>query len=464
MFTKTATAQDAARGVSGAAAAGARAGLVLLYATDHRRIPRAIVLDGELVVGRERDAENLCLPLQAISRVHARFSLHNATWVVTDLTSRNGTFVNRRRVTSAPLADGDQIRIGDAIFKFVDQRADEYLPFPVDGGPTANGLGDGFELRGGLHVHRVLDLVKRVGRTSLSVLLLGETGTGKELVARAIHAASARQGRLSAVNCAALPSGLIESELFGVRRGAFTGATHDRPGLIRAAHGGTLMLDEIGDMALDTQAKLLRVLETREVVPVGASVPEKVDIRVVSATHRDLGRLVEEGSFRGDLFARINACIIELLPLRARKEDIFLLTRHFAARAGRPDAPMTFAFVEALLQHDWPFNVRELEGTVRHAVAMAGESELDVDHLPAAVVAPWRALGAQAGDGTRPTRAVTLPPPPPRPSTSPDPDTLRALLVRHRGNVAGVARELGKDRAQIHRWLRYAGINLADFR
>jgi transcriptional regulator with PAS, ATPase and Fis domain len=294
----------------------------------------------------------------------------------------------------------------------------------------------------------------------------GETGTGKELVARAIHRHSGRPGRFCAINCAALPTGLIESELFGFKRGAFTGATADRPGMVRAADGGTLLLDEIGDMPAETQAKLLRVLETREVVPVGAVVPEKVDVRVVSATHFDVRKLVDDGKFRGDLFARINACIVEIVPLRDRREDIFLLARHFAASAGRAEANMSAAFVEALLAYGWPFNVRELEAAMRHAVAMAGEGTLEPEHLPRAVMKSSRPSGdaeppvASRDDRVGSTGTI----PPPRPTKSPGPEALRAMLERHHGNVAAVARELGKDRAQVHRWLRYAGIDLGDFR
>jgi transcriptional regulator of acetoin/glycerol metabolism len=470
MFTKTVTAPDAARGASGRDRGGSAAGIVLLYAPDYRRLPSAFVIEGTVIVGREPDASDLCLPSHTVSREHARFSRHNRTWLVTDLSSRNGTFVNGRRVASSQLSEGDQIRIGDAIFKFVADRAEEYAAFPIDGGATAShpseGPGEGgADLKGGLQMQRVLELVKRVAPTSLSVLVHGETGTGKELVARAIHVSSRRSGKLCAINCAAMPSGLIESELFGVKRGAFTGATTDRLGVIRSAHGGTLMLDEVGDMPAETQAKLLRVLETREVVPLGAVVPQVVDVRVVSATHFDLRRLVEEDKFRGDLFARINGCIIELLPLRARKEDIFQLVRHFAACAGRAGAPMSFPFMEALLIYDWPFNVRELEAAIRHAVAMAGGEELDLDHLPEAVVKSFRSTYGPGGAAVLdrgPASMGSLPPP--RSSKSPDADELRAMLVRHRGNVAAVARELGKDRAQVHRWVRYARINLADFR
>jgi len=169
-------------------------------------------------------------------------------------------------------------------------------------------------------------------------VILGETGTGKEVAARGIHRASGRRGSFQAINCAAIPPSLLESELFGYRRGAFSGADRDKPGLIKLADGGTLFLDEIGDMPLDAQAKLLRVLQAREVFPLGATTAEHVNIRVACATHRDLNRLVKEGKFRGDLFARLNEHVVRLPPLRERKEDVYQLARSFTARYGRPRA------------------------------------------------------------------------------------------------------------------------------
>jgi DNA-binding NtrC family response regulator len=454
MVTKTGTAQGGARDDVGGLARGG-AGLLRLYAQDPSGVPPAVALSSSVVVGRESMPTGVCVPQHSVSRVHARFSVHNGTWVLSDLSSRNGTFVNGQRITRRPLVHGDRIRIGDAIFKFVAEHAEDYVAFAA--APTPADDDPFFELKGGLQVHRVIEVLRRIAPTPISVLVLGETGCGKELVARAVHRASGRTGRLCAINCTAIPSGLIESELFGAKRGAFTGATNDRAGVVRAAHGGTLLLDEIGDMPLDTQAKLLRVLETREVVPVGATHGEKVDLRVVCATHRDLRRLTAAGAFRGDLFARINGCAVELPPLRDRKEDIVPLTRHFAAAAGRPDAPLTFRFVESLLTYDWPFNVRELEAAVRHAVVMADGEALDGRHLPSDVSA-----SATSVDAALPEAPESKPAP--RPSTSPPTEELVALLTRHRGNVAAVARELGKDRAQVFRWLRYAKIDPAQFR
>jgi transcriptional regulator with GAF, ATPase, and Fis domain len=432
----------------------ARAGLVLLFADAFERFPPAFAFDGTVTVGREPPPGGFALPVQAVSRLHARFSSHNGTWIVADLLSHNGTFVNQRRVERTALAHGDQIRIGDAVFKFVTERADAYLPYRIDGvvGPPGRRSSQQ-ELLGGMQMDELLAEVERVAASGLHVLVHGETGTGKELIARAIHRASQRAGRLCAVNCAAIPTALLESELFGFKRGAFTGAVQDKQGLIRAAHRGTLLLDEIGDMPIEAQAKLLRVIETREVVPLGATEGDKVDVRLLAASHRHLPDLVEKGAFRGDLYARLNGYSVHLPPLRDRKEDLFQLARHFAG-----GAPLSFAFMDALLAYDWPYNVRELETAIRRAVVVAGGADLTVSHLPAAIAsAADAAAGPVMASRSAPSGASA-------PATSPPADELRTLLSRHKGNLAAVARALGKDRTQIHRWLRHAGIDPADFR
>src|SRR6185503_14726634 len=179
---------------------------------------------------------------------------------------------------------------------------------------------------GGYQIDRLASALERVSKSEISVILLGESGTGKEVFAQQLHDWSGRKGAFQAVNCAAIPATLLESELFGYKRGAFSGADRDKTGLVRSADGGTLFLDEIGDMPPDAQAKLLRVLQSKEIVPVGAHTPERVDVRVVCATHRDLTKLQAEGRFRGDLFARLNEYSLRLPPLRERKEDIFVLS------------------------------------------------------------------------------------------------------------------------------------------
>jgi two-component system response regulator HydG len=234
---------------------------------------------------------------------------------------------------------------------------------------------------------RLFDVLSRVAPTDVTVLVLGESGTGKELVARAIHANSRRSaGNFVAVNCAALTEGLIESELFGHVKGAFTGAIAEKEGRVAYADGGTLFLDEVGDMPLATQAKLLRVLETREVVQVGGNTSRKVDIRLVAATNRDLELMVAEGTFREDLFHRLQVVAIELPPLRYRVSDLPFLVDHFIAEFGRThNRDVTGITAEAravLSRYPWPGNVRELRNTIENMVLLTRGDVLGVDDLP----------------------------------------------------------------------------------
>jgi formate hydrogenlyase transcriptional activator len=231
---------------------------------------------------------------------------------------------------------------------------------------------------------RTLSLIDEVARTPATVLVLGETGTGKELVARAIHAHSDRRDRpLVKVNCSAISAGLVESELFGHVRGAFTGAVTGRVGRFELAHGGTIFLDEIGELPLETQVKLLRVLQEREIEPVGSSHSKKVDVRVIAATHRDLAAEVEAGRFRSDLFYRLNVFPLVLPPLRERREDIELLASFFAGRHGREIGKridgLSPTSVAKLVQYDWPGNIRELSNLIERAVVLTRSPILEVD-------------------------------------------------------------------------------------
>lgn len=248
-------------------------------------------------------------------------------------------------------------------------------------------------------MENVLDRARRAARSESLVLLLGESGVGKELVAEAIHHQSPRKdGPFLAVNMAALPPDLVESELFGHVKGAFTGAIAGRPGYFEAANGGTLFIDEIGDFALSSQAKLLRVLETFTVSPVGSAESHQVDVRVVAATSRDLARLVAENKFREDLFYRLNVVTIVIPPLRERRDDIPLLIDHFldeAAARNRRERPQLSPALYAFLQrHDWPGNVRQLANAIESMVVMASGNRLDLSDLPSFVA-------AGPGDGKR---------------------------------------------------------------
>jgi DNA-binding NtrC family response regulator len=248
------------------------------------------------------------------------------------------------------------------------------------GRPQASLIGESQALQ------RVLEVVERVARTDATVLVTGETGTGKEVLARHIHGMSPRAGRpLVALNCGAIPEGLVESELFGHAKGAFTGAVERRSGKFTQADGGTIFLDEIGELPLATQVKLLRVLQDREVTPVGSSESLPVDVRVVAATHRDLEAMAGTGQFRQDLFYRLDVVRIDMPSLRTRREDIPLLANHFLAIASaRLKRHLSFApdTLDALIRHDWPGNVRELENTVERMAILSPDDLISPVHLP----------------------------------------------------------------------------------
>jgi DNA-binding NtrC family response regulator len=448
-------------GPSGAALASS-AGLVLLYAENFRALAPVFLLErGANTIGSEPPAD-IVVPVNAVSRVHARIAWERGGWTLRDEGSTNGTLVDGHRIEEARLEPGQEVRFGDAIFKFVDRDAEAFARYRIDGTlvPGARRLaGELTELLGGYQVDRLAAEVQRIATSPISVLLLGESGTGKEVVAREIHRASGRHGSFRAVNCAAIPENLFESELFGYKRGAFSGADRDKQGLLRAAHEGTLLLDEIGDMPLDAQAKLLRVLQSSELYPVGATAPEVVDVRIVCATHRDLKRLEREGKFRPDLFARMNEYQLKLPPLRDRKEDVYLLFRAFLERHGRPTLGVSFLFMTGLLHYDFPYNVRELEACAKRAIALADATVLGAELLPE----PVREYMEGYGSVERSPPDVSADPLPPRHGTPTEAD-LRALLQSHEGNVAAVGRSLGKARMQIHRWVERYGIDLEDYR
>jgi DNA-binding NtrC family response regulator len=299
----------------------------------------------------------------------------------------------------------------------------------------------------------VFTAIARVASLKTSVLIQGETGTGKELVARAIHEAGARSdGPYVTVNCASLPEGVLESELFGHVKGAFTGAAADRKGLFEAADGGTILLDEIGDMPLGVQAKLLRVLESGEVRPVGSTDARTVDVRVLAATHRDLLRAVADGTFRQDLLFRLNAVTIPIPPLRERAGDVRLLTTHFlrhhARAAGRPHAPeVTPAALARMEAYAWPGNVRELSHVIERAIALGPGPRLDVADLP-----PH--MHTETGRAAEPPSSERL--------DDVEKAHILAVLKNTGGNRARAAAILGIDRKTLYRKLLRYGLQERD--
>ncbi|MBT8491670.1 MAG: sigma 54-interacting transcriptional regulator, partial [Deltaproteobacteria bacterium] len=294
-----------------------------------------------------------------------------------------------------------------------------------------------------LNFERLVARADSVAGSAVPVILAGPSGSGKEVLARRIHERSGRRGAFLGVNCGALAPNLVESTLFGHKKGSFSGASSDHPGLFRSADGGTLLLDELAELPADAQVKLLRALQEREVTPVGADHPVPVDVRIIAASHRDLAECVRVGQLRQDLHMRLWGLELELPALVSRLEDLGLLCAALAERHW-PQAPrMSRECWRALYRYSWPGNVRELEQVVITAIELAGpEAEVKLEHLPARL----RELGGEVGDDDRLEAR------------------LRALLAAHRGNVSAVARELGKARVQVRRWCKRFGIEIDGFR
>lgn len=293
----------------------------------------------------------------------------------------------------------------------------------------------------------VFELIRRVADSMVNVLVTGESGTGKELVARALHYNSSRaKGPFMAINCAAIPANLLESELFGHKRGAFTDAVSDRSGLLAEANGGTVFLDEIGEFPLPLQAKLLRVLQEREIKPVGSSKTVPIDVRVLSATNRSLADLIETGEFRTDLFYRLNVVEIVIPPLRDRPEDILPIAGHLLAkvreRSGRQVAQFSPQAAKALIAYRWPGNVRELENIIERAVALARSGEIEVDDLPAVLFEEQPVSDLLAGAAARGFSLAEL-----------EQAYLVQILDEEGGNKSRAAIRLGLDRKTLYRKL-----------
>jgi DNA-binding NtrC family response regulator len=312
-------------------------------------------------------------------------------------------------------------------------------------------------------MRRVFEVIAKVADADVTVLIRGESGTGKELVANALHYRSPRRGKpMIKMNCAALSRELVESELFGHERGAFTGAIARREGKFEAAHGGTLFLDEVGDMPLETQAKLLRALQEREFERVGGNQTLKVDVRVIAATNQDLEVAVRSGKFREDLYYRLRVVELVIPPLAERREDIPLLIDHFlrdaAERFNRPPKPFTSAALRACVERDWKGNVRELRSAVEQALLLSSGAEIDVADLFQTPAAPVSAVAASAAAADtlsfRDAKAAVV--------ESFERDFLLNALRRHGGNISKAAEEIGMYRQNLQQKLRELGISPED--
>ncbi len=375
------------------------------------------------------------LPSASVSRRHAeiRWTIGGAPLLL-DLNSTNGVSLNGRATKQASLAAGDVLRFGDWVGIVV----------ALIGAPepwSFRELTAGYW--GGPVLQAALGPAKLVARSDLPMIIQGETGSGKEGAARAIHAWSGRQGPFVALNCAALPETLAEAELFGYRKGAFTGADRASAGYLRAAHGGTLFLDEIAELPLGIQAKLLRAVEQRELVPLGESTPVPVDVRLLAATQGSLRAAVAERRFRGDLLARLDGLTVAIPTLRRRAEEIPALFRVMVEQHGARVAPrLDPILVERLCAHDWPFNVRELALLARKLLALHPGAAM-LDHTALAERTGTDLGGADARPWRRQTAEMQ----------APDPETFLAALRERKGNVKQTAQQLGISRGRAYRMM-----------
>lgn len=396
-----------------------------------------------LVVERREKSLTLGFPDERASSQHAVLRFEANRWVLEDTNSKNGTRVNGVPQKRALLNDGDWVEVGYTHLRFLVGEADDAAAADVVLGPDG-GASEGLRTFSPRFAKELRALAK-VAPTTVPVLVRGPTGTGKELAARATHMLSGRSGPLVPVNCGALSPALVEGELFGYRRGAFTGAHDDRVGLVRSAANGTLLLDEVGDLPLQAQPALLRVLQEKEVAPLGGK-PVATDVRVVAATHQPLERLVAAGTFREDLFARLSGFTLALPPLADRREDLGLLLASLLRRHAGPAADgvrLTHDASRALLHHPWPLNVRQLEQVLTVALSLAQEGRIGLPELKTLTAAPQVAAAPEVLDA----EALALR------------TRLLAELAAHRGNVTQVAKAMGKGRTQIQRWLKRFAID-----
>jgi DNA-binding NtrC family response regulator len=400
--------------------------------------------DGVVVIGRAAISGTL-LPDDRLSRRHAEIRRTRDGWIIRDLGSRNGTFVDGVQVQGEISAASPRvIRLADTLLVPVDDLSSVESIYPANG-PII-----------GARLRDALKSVTQAAAISQTLLVRGESGTGKELAARRFHSAGPHaQGAFVAVNCAAIPEGLAERLLFGTKRGAYSGASTDAEGHLQAADNGVLFLDEAGELDLQVQAKLLRALETREVLPLGASLGHRINVRVCVATHVDLRAAVSEGRFRADLYYRLAPPEVVLPPLRERLDEI---SWHAVSEIARVSPGLTAhaSLVEACLLRAWPGNVRELRKEINHAAARAVSEASDRVRI--------RHLGASAGCGFKAQAPVAPAHPAPQPVSVPvtrrsyvrwsnalTREQVERALLEHQGNVALAAKSLGMQRTQLYR-------------
>jgi DNA-binding NtrC family response regulator len=441
----------------------------LIQTTDGQA--RAHVFDQPVVrIGALAD-NDLVVSHDTVSRFHCHIIQEEDAYILKDLASTNGTYLEGVRVREAFLSPGARIKLGEAELVF--EPFEEHIRVEaVEATRYGEIVGQNVRMRQIYHV------LGKIAPSAATVVIEGETGTGKEVVARTIHMKSNRaKGPFIVFDCGAVPENLIESELFGHEKGAFTGANRSRQGLFELANRGTLFLDEMGELSLDLQPKLLRVLESREVRTVGGNKSRPVDVRVVAATNRDLAKEVREGRFRQDLFYRLTVVKLTLPPLRERKDDIELLVGHFLDKLQSNRTPeghrrltgVSAPAMRALQAYDWPGNVRELANVVERASSFSSNAMLELDDLPEHIGRLAHDVDAVAlGEGhgaTEPELRV------PRDLSDLDfkqaketwltafeSDYIHKLLEKNDWNISSAAREADIDRKYFRKLMKKYGL------
>ncbi|MEM9072092.1 MAG: sigma 54-interacting transcriptional regulator [Myxococcota bacterium] len=420
------------------------------------------------------DDNDLVLRDETVSRYHCQLFQEGGSYLVRDLGSTNGTFVNRVRIREAWLKPGCTLSLGTTELRFA-ASDEKFRIVPSEKSRFMDLIGRDAKMR------EIYAILEKIAPTDATVVIEGETGTGKEVVARSTHQASRRAGGPFMVfDCGAVPENLIESELFGHEKGAFTGAITTRQGVFEMANGGTVFLDELGELQLDLQPKLLRVLEQREVKRVGGTKPIKVDVRVVAATNRNLEEEVRAGRFREDLFYRLSVVRLILPPLKKRKDDIPLLIQQFlktgrfnrTPEGGRRVRQISRSALDRLLEYDFPGNVRELHNVIERAVSFADTDTIEVKDLPDHIAIQHRPFLEEPTHVEKTVGKIAAPvvgPAPDLQSTFKDAkeewvsafekEYIEALLKRNDGNISHAAREAEIDRKYFRKLMKKYGIS-----
>ncbi|GEL69915.1 hypothetical protein MVI01_16990 [Myxococcus virescens] len=408
---------------------------------------RSVVSDKErLRCGAHPGNDLVLVEDRTASRHHFEIQFTERGYLLVDLGSTNGTFLDGRRIERAYLSPGSQIRAGSSVLTFAP--LDEEVTIEPDReGELCGMVGQSMKMR------QIFGLIKKIAPMGVSVIIQGETGTGKELVARAIHELSGRtKGPMEVLDCGAIPPNLIESELFGHEKGAFTGAVSSRPGAFERAHGGTIFLDELGELRLDLQPKLLRVLENHEVRRVGGNDVIEVDCRVIAATNRDLMKEIQGGGFREDLYFRLSVITIQLPPLRQRRDDIPLILKRALADpevVGKHGKKRFSAeSLGLLMSYSWPGNVRELMNVLSHVLTFSEGEEIQPAHLPPRV-------RGQVREGPLPfNEHLSFKNAKEQLLENFEREYITSVLTRCEGNLSRAARESGLHRKSIERLVK----------